>query len=386
MSYIIFYIVVLAALGITGIVFYGFFKELQHLFSQAEYVTDFFKNNAYTFIRHTTNPLLKPSEYDFEKEAVFNPAAVWDGERTHLFYRAIGSDGISRIGYASSKDGMTIDERLPYPVYALENSNPHLNAVGKERAEKLHPELVASGGSWGGTEDPRAVVIEDRMYLTFSAFYNWDALRIGMTSISLPDLQAKRWNWSPLSYLSPKGQVHKNWVLFPEKIKGKFAILHSISPTPTIDYRNVLSAIGKTEAEIESPQGARTKGRDGFWDNWVRGAGPAPIKTDKGWLVLYHATDREKHSHEYQIGAMLLDLDNPQKVIARAPAPLLSPYAHYETNGAKPGIVYTCGATAYDDTLTVYYGASDNFVCAASTPLAAFLEKLIKQEPSLLTA
>jgi predicted GH43/DUF377 family glycosyl hydrolase len=385
MRYVIFYIVVLAALGVTGIVLYSFYAQLSKLFARAEYVTDFFKKNAYTFIRHIGNPLLTPSQYDFEKQAVFNAAAVHDGEKTHLFYRAVGADGISRIGYASSTDGISIDERLPYPIYALEGPSPHLASARKEHAEKFYPELVASGGSWGGTEDPRAVIIEDRVYLTFSAFHNWDALRIGMTSLSLEDLKAKRWNWSPLTYLSPKGQVHKNWVLFPEKIKGQFAILHSISPNPTIDYRKSIAAIGKSEPEIQSSQGARTAGNKDSWDNWVRGAGPAPIKTDKGWLVLYHATDREKHGHEYQIGAMLLDLDTPEKVIARAPAPLLSPYAEYEISGAKPGVVYTCGATVINDTLTVYYGAADNFVCAATTPLSEFLEKLIHQVPVEIT-
>jgi predicted GH43/DUF377 family glycosyl hydrolase len=79
---------------------------------------------------------------------------------------------------------------------------------------------------------------------------------------------------------------------------------------------------------------------------------------------------------------MLLDLLDPTRVLARAPVPVLEPDAHYENNGAKPGIVYACGATAHDDKLTVYYGAADNFVCSASTQLSSFVDALRKETPS----
>ena len=376
-------ILVVAALFVTGLFLWGVWHALLVVFGK--HPTLDFKRNSFTFTRHANNPILQPGKYDFEKESTMNPAAIRVEDQTHLFYRAIGSDGVSRIGYANSKDGVTIDERLPYPVFALEGPDPHLAAMRRAHAEMHHPGLVASGGSWGGTEDPRAVVIDDRAYLSFGAFHNWDSMRIAVTSIALQDLKKKNWKWSRPTFLSPQNQVHKNWVLFPEKIHGNFAILHSISPTIEIDYRDDLSAVGTTEPYIESPQGARTKGRGGHWDNWVRGVGPAPIKTNKGWLVFYHATDREKYSHEYQVGAMLLDTNDPTKVIARAPAPVLSPDAHYETGGSKPGVVYATGATTDGDTLTLYYGASDNFVCAATTSLSGFLKKLLDHEQSIMT-
>ncbi|MDR3546731.1 MAG: hypothetical protein P4M11_00395 [Candidatus Pacebacteria bacterium] len=372
-----------AALFVTGLFVWGVWHALRTAFGKP--ATFNFKKNPFTLTRHANNPLLHPGKYDFEKEAVMNPAAIHDGDTTHLFYRAIGNDGVSRIGYASSKDGSTINERLPYPVFALEGPDPHLAALRRQYAEQNHPGLVASGGSWGGTEDPRAVIIDDRAYLSFSAFHSWDSLRIAVTSIALSDLKNKIWKWTRPMFLSPVNQVHKNWVLFPEKIGGKFAILHSISPKIEIAYRNDLASVGTSEPYIESPQGARTKGRTSHWDNWVRGVGPAPIKTDKGWLVFYHATDREKHVHEYQIGAMVLDKNDPTRVIARSPAPVLSPDAHYETGGAKPGVVYATGATTKDDQLTLYYGASDNFVCAASTSLSGFMKRLLDHEQAILS-
>ena len=376
-------VLVLAALFVTGLFLWGVWYALRTVVGKRPTID--FKHNPFTFIRHANNPLLQPSKYEFENQFVMNPAAIHDGEKTHLFYRAVGNDGVSRIGYANSKDGTAIDERLPYPVFALEGADPHLAALRRAYAENNYPALVASGGSWGGTEDPRAVIIDDRAYLSFGAFHSWDSLRIAVTSIAVSDLKKKNWKWSRPMFLSPINQVHKNWVLFPEKINGKYAILHSVSPTIEIAYRDELADVGTREPYIESPQGARTKGREGHWDNWVRGVGPSPIKTDKGWLVFYHATDRENYSHEYQVGAMLLDKNDPTKVIARAPAPVLSPDAHYETNGAKPGVVYATGATVDGDVLTIYYGASDNFVCAATTSLSEFLKKLLNHEQAIMT-
>jgi beta-1,2-mannobiose phosphorylase / 1,2-beta-oligomannan phosphorylase len=383
MSLLVLYIVIVLGLFVTGLFVWGTFQILFTPWrTRIRYP---FKTNPFSFQRHDSNPLLQPSHHDFEGQAVMNPAAVFDGERTHLFYRAVGNDGVSRIGYASSKDGKTIDERLPYPVFALEGADPHLAAARREHAEKNHPDLVASGGSWAGTEDPRAVIIADRLYLSFSAFHSWNSVRIAVSSISLPDLKLRKWNWSKPTFLSPANQVHKNWVLFPEKINGNFAVLTSVSPNVEITYRKNLESVGVTEPAIEAKQGPRTQGRSGYWDNWVRGAGPSPLKTAFGWLLFYHATDRNGYGHEYQVGAMLLDKNDPTKVIARAPAPVLSPDAHYETHGAKPNIVYACGATTEGDKLTLYYGAADNVVCAASTSLSEFLRKLLRHEATPFT-
>ena len=386
MNSLIFPVILLVAVGITALFLWGLWHTLIAAFSNSKKNTS---SHDFALSRHSANPILQPSSYDFEHEAVMNPAAVHDGDRTHLFYRAIGNDGVSRIGYASSEDGTTFDDRLPYPVFALEGSDPHLNAMRRAYAEKNHPALVASGGSWGGTEDPRAVQIDGRVYVSFSAFHNWDSVRIGVTSIAMEDLQQKKWKWSPPSFLSAPNQVHKNWVLFPEKISGKFAMLHSISPKIEVAYRNDLSEVGRYEPLIASEERARADlvdTKSGFWHSRMRGAGAPPIKTPFGWLLFYHAMQADEPS-KYKMGAMMLDANDPTHVIARAPVPVLEPTAHYENSGIKPGIVYACGATAHNDTLTVYYGAADNVIGAATAPFSHFVEKLMNHEsPTLALA
>lgn len=323
--------------------------------------------------RHENNPIMSPQSHnDWETVGTFNPAALQDKNgRVHLLYRAIGNDGVSRIGYASSPDGLKIDERLSYPVFAMQKPRQNL----KDEEKRYDPVMYPSGGSWGGTEDPRLVQIDDKVYMTFNAFDGWDFIRIAITSIKADDFFSKRWKWSRPIFISPKNQINKNWLLFPEKIGGKFALIHTIVPKVMVEYVDSLDAMTK---EISSPRkGGPQPGRENHWDNMVRGGGPPPIKTDRGWLVLYHAMDKRQAHIGYKLGAMLLDLNDPQKVIARSPAPLLTPDEWYE-NDWKPGVVYACGATIKDGTLYVYYGGGDKHVAVAHTPVKELLEWLIK--------
>jgi hypothetical protein len=162
-----------------------------------------------------------PSLHVMLIHGTFNPAVYQHKDGTvHLLYRAIGADGVSRVGYASSKDTIHFDEKLSYPVFAMQNPRP-IGRSGEMYDQKLYP----SGGSWYGVEDPRMVEIEGHLYLTFSVFGGWDFVRMGVASISIEDLLAQHWNWSKPKLISPEGQINKNWVLFPEKINGKFVII-----------------------------------------------------------------------------------------------------------------------------------------------------------------
>lgn len=327
------------------------------------------------------NPVIEPGTHPWSAEAVFNPAAVALNGRTHLIYRAIGLDGVSRLGYASSGNGILFDERLPYPVFV--STRPRGGVGGPKR---YSPVIYPSGGSWGGCEDPRMVAIDGRIYLTFNMFDGWDFIRVALTSISEKDFLAKRWNWTQPLLISPPNQIHKNWVLFPEKVHGKFAVLHSIVPKIEVEYRDALDEIGVTEPFIESWQGPRSSvpGREGAWDTTVRGAGPPPIKTKHGWLLFYHATEAHE-GHRYKLGAMLLDLDDPTKVLYRSAHPILLPDEAYENNG-KPGIVYACGAVERDGLLYIYYGGADKVVCVAFAPIQAFLTALMNGEHPAFTS
>lgn len=319
--------------------------------------------------RAPENPLISPTPYShWQSECAFNPAVVRDDEgKFHLIYRAIGNDGVSRFGYAASADGINFDDRCPYPVFEAA-SVANLNRGTRKFDRKMYP----SGGSWGGYEDPRLVIIGGRVYMTFIAFGGWHDIRIGLTSIAVEDLKRKRWNWKEPFFISPEGERHKNWVLFPEKINGKYAIFHGIAPKIYVDYVDSLTEpFTIVSPRPEGPQ----PGRKDFWDNRMRGIGPPPIKTGLGWLVLYHAIDQEE-PHKYKLGAMVLDLHDPTKVLYRSPEPILSPDMHYENDG-KPGIVYASGAVVRNDILYVYYGGGDKHVCIAQTPLKELLDYLV---------
>ncbi|MEK7641637.1 MAG: hypothetical protein AAB365_01430 [Patescibacteria group bacterium] len=321
--------------------------------------------------RHHANPVMSPRPHqEWEAHGTLNPAAVEDDTgRVHLLYRAIGDDGLSHIGHASSADGLSFDRRSSFPVYqpGVEEKRPDY----KKDIRAYDPGIYTSGGGWGGHEDPRAVRIGSRVYMTYTAFQGWDSVRIGLTSIAVADLKKERWNWRKPKLISAAGQVNKNWLIFPEKINGKYAILHSIVPNVLIDYVDDLDG---TFPPIQSKRLAGPQpGRKGFWDKSVRGAGPPPIKTDIGWLLLYHAQD----DHRYRLGAMILDKNDPTKVLYRSPEPILSPEMCYENDG-KPGVVYASGAVVKDGELMVYYGGGDKHVCVAQTGLDSLLAWLMQ--------
>jgi len=323
--------------------------------------------NARVLKRHSANPILKPQSHnDWENDATFNPAALHLDGKIHLIYRAIGNDGISVFGYASSKDGVTIDERLDYPVFALASPLE----LAKKSSSVKSP--YVSGGSWAGCEDPRLTLVGKRIYMTYVMFDGCNPPGVGMTSISVSDFLNKVWKWKKPMYISKPGEIQKNWMVFPEKVKGKFAILHSITPKISIKYVDKLNDKNLVVESMKMP------GTDEHrWDNIVRGAGAPPLKTKYGWLVLYHAMDK-RDPNKYKVGAMLLDHDDPTKILHRCKHPILEPVVHYENNGAKAGVVYVCGAVIKENTLFVYYGGADSVVCVATENLDEFLEDLTK--------
>lgn len=325
------------------------------------------------------NPVISPSIYGWESEATLNPAAVSSGGVVHLFYRALGSDGISRIGYASSKDGIHFDTRLTYPVYtseSYEEAKKHFPYTSPARLV-YDRDLYSSGGGWGGCEDPRAVLIDGYVYMTFNVFNGWKSMRVAVVSIKEKNLLDRKWNWENFAYLSKPGDRQKNWVLFPEKINGKFALFYNLDRGDPdrvhVAYLNNLdSSETPTPEEALDPQ--RIPDHDVAWHYRTRSAACPPIKTEDGWLLLYHAMDR-KEPNKYKVGALLLDLNDPEKVLYRSNHPILEPDLWYE-NDYKPGIVYANGAVVKNGQLLVYYGGGDKFVCIASIPLDQLIASL----------
>jgi beta-1,2-mannobiose phosphorylase / 1,2-beta-oligomannan phosphorylase len=325
-------------------------------------------NDPYQLTRYEHNPILTHITHNpHEDIAAFNPSVVLgsDGD-FHMLYRAIGSDGVSRLGYAKSSDGKNFNFRLPYPVLHLDSSL-YLPQTISEYDFSKNP----SGGSSFGLEDPRLTKIGNEVFVFLNIFAGWNFMKIGITKILENDFINNRFKWSPITIISPDSERHKNWTLFPEKINGKYAILHGISPKIMIDYVEDIDQ----KFTIKSDRGEGTQpGRENNWDTHVRSAGPAPIKTEKGWLVLYHAND-SREPHKYKLGAMLLDLQDPTKVLYRGNQPILVPDMHYENEG-KPGIVYSCGAVIKNNTLYVYYGGGDKCCCVAETEVDSLLSWL----------
>ena len=328
--------------------------------------------------RSDKNPVLEPNPaHWWESEAVFNPAAVYDNGRVHVLYRAMGADGISRIGYASSKDGIHFDERLPYPVFS-----PTRDFGLPERNRVYGPlsysqTAYASGGGWGGCEDPRAVKIGDEILMTFVAFDGWGFVRVALTSILNKDFLQKEWVWKNPALLSPPNEIHKNWVLFPEKVNGKYAILHSITPKILIEYVDNLEEFDSPNRFIKGS--TRHGGREGKWDDVVRGAGAPPIKTPHGWLLFYHGMNSQQSHIGYKVGAMLLDLDDPRRVLYRTNYPVLEPKEWYEHDW-KPNVIMATGAVVMGEDLLVYYGGGDKRVAVAKANLRDFIRQMMHGE------
>lgn len=205
--------------------------------------------------------------------------------------------------------------------------------------------------TWG-IEDPRITKIDDRFLVTYSAVSE-KGVAVGL--LSTRDFRSFTREGTILA------PTNKDVVLFPERIGGKYMMVH----------RPVPEGIGKPEMWIaESPDlvhwgnhrflmGLSCRG----WDSARIGAGCAPIRTDEGWLLLYHGADAD---HRYCMGAALLDLNDPGRVVARTKEPILSPEAEYEQHGFFGGVVFACGAVVRDGLVTMYYGVSDESTASAT--------------------
>lgn len=328
--------------------------------------------------KHPNNPILSPLHNSlWESEAAFNAAAIYEDGKVHLIYRAVGSGGVSMLGYATSSDGLTIDTRSRHPIYF-----PRESFEGAAQKTCQYPRTYISGPGSGGCEDPRIAKVDGRYYLTYVAFNGWFP-RLAMSSISEQDFKSQNWNWTRPVVISQPNVVDKSGAILPEKVSGKYVIFHRVFPHILVDFVDSLEDLdGKTNfLKGEYKIGPRKY----HWDSRKVGVGATPLKTDDGWLVIYNAVD-DRDDSKYKIGAMLLDLKDPTQVIARSENPILEPTEHYENGGLKYGIVYPCGAVNIDNQLIVYYGGSDQYLCAATAPMNYFVSELKKHGTPQLSA
>jgi predicted GH43/DUF377 family glycosyl hydrolase len=308
-----------------------------------------------TFERYEGNPVLEPiAENEWESKAVFNPAALYKDGKTYLFYRAMSGDDTSVFGYAESRDGYKISKRLPYPAY-----------VPREAFEMK----AAPGNS--GCEDARFTEIDDTLYMTYTAVNAAEPPRVALTTIPTKDFLAKKFgNFSSPVIISPPGHDDKDACLFPEKIGGRYVILHRIQPSIDINTFDELDFDGThflTHNPFVFP-------RKGMWDSAKVGISSVPIKTDKGWILLYHGVSED--DHRYRVGVLLLDLKNPEKILARSRYPLFEPVEPYEKEGIVPNVVFPCGSIIRGGKLYIYYGAADKVVGVATMTCKKLFEHL----------
>lgn len=331
------------------------------------------KGNYPMLAKHYKNPVITARvNVPWESQGAFNPAAVYEKGRVHLGYRAIGDSGLSVVGYASSKDGIHFDDRPVTPMYIPREDFEWSGGTDTDSYSQF-----MSGGGYGGCEDPRLTHIDERFYLLYVAYNGRTGPRVAMSSIHEDDFYAKNWSaWEKPSLISKPGVIDKNACLLPEKINGKYVIFHRIFPHILIDFVEELNFDGSTKYLMGEHKISPT---DFGWDSRKVGAGPPPLKTHDGWLLIYHAVD-DKNDSQYKMGAMLLDLENPTQVLYRTQKPILAPTEWYENHGFKAGVAYPCGAVIKDDTLFVYYGGADSYVCVATAPLHEFLYHLKNQE------
>jgi beta-1,2-mannobiose phosphorylase / 1,2-beta-oligomannan phosphorylase len=305
--------------------------------------------------RYKKNPILLPNkDHWWESKAVFNPAVLYDGNKVHMLYRAIGEyeQYISRLAYACSNDGISFERK---------------NEIAFEPTE---------GYEKYGIEDPRLVAIDNQIYFSYVVLSDY-VRKVPVCSTALATTNDFN-NYTRLGIITRKGSDDKNVVLFPEKINQKYLSLHKprswVGPRFGVDKPSIWIGQGNTLSNFENYILLMKPEQD--WEELKIGAGPPPIKTKHGWLLIYHGVDKDV---VYRAGAALLDLNDPLKVIARTKQPILQPEEPYERIGDINNVVFPTGACVIDDKLHVYYGGADKVCCLAIVELSALLQYILNE-------
>ena len=353
-----------------------------------------------------TKLLLKPEDFkpsfdSFKIEGVFNPAAVrLPNKKIFLYVRVaevfksrkneyVYPQIISRDGYVIKKNNISLDKikfiddsffYLKNGRYIIRNISHFRKVVLDESGFKIgkieqKPSFTGiSGESDYGVEDPRIVKIKNKYFMTYVSV----SLEKGVSSslaVSFFLLNLKKWSRKGIIFR----EQNKDVVLFPEKINNKYVFLHRPSgvfnftkPSIWISYSKDLVYFGKEEPII--------KPRENSWDSEKVGSGPPPIKTKKGWLLIYHGVSKKSGKNVYCAGAVLLDLKNPEKILARTPKnrPLFKPEEKYEKKGFVDNVVFPTGLIKdlNNKDLLIYSGAADKYITVKKIPLNEILDSL----------
>ena len=306
-------------------------------------------SNPFKLVKYFNNPILRenPSE-SWESLAVLNPASIKIKGVTHLFYRASDKQERSVIGYAKLKNNFEVFYRSKIPCYF-----PRCDF------EK------------NGCEDPRVVLIDNKIYMFYTGF-NPPSAGVCVSYLSVSDLERENWkNWSEPVFLSQDGVDDKDACIIPKKINDKYYFIHrvnnsmSISEIPNLNFQKNQISPYQVLADV----------RSGMWDDLKIGISTQPIETKYGWLIFYHGISSQ--DKKYRTSAMLLDLENPKKVLSRLKEPILEPDFKERREAVVSNVVFPCGAVVEEDTIYLYYGADDKWVSAAKLSLSSLLKELV---------
>jgi predicted GH43/DUF377 family glycosyl hydrolase len=286
--------------------------------------------------RSLKNPVIKPRpEIEWEVRGTFNPGVAKNSEVIHILYRAVDEHNISSLGYANTIDGETILDRSVEPVFSR-----------AEPSEQL------------GCEDPRITAFNGTFYVFYTA-YSQRGPRIALASTA--DFKNyERYGVVGLDY------DDKDCVLFPQRIGGKLAAFHRVEPDIEIGFFDDLQKLHMAsqnphpESYLERVRANVVMKPEKKWEEKKIGIGPPPIRTEAGWIVIYHGVDSNL---VYRAGVALLDLENPRRVIARTPEPILEPEEDYEKVGVVPNVVFPTGVVVIKDELRVLRRSRPRLLC-----------------------
>ncbi len=294
--------------------------------------------------RYEGNPILTKDDVPYPVETVHNAGVVKYNGKYIMLFRSHLATGRSIIGIAESDDGFKFRVR-PKPFIV-----PSKETVFSEYEEF-------------SVEDPRITPLEGAYYITYSA-YSAHGVRIGL---------AKTTDFKTVERVAFITQAdYRNTVLFPERINGRYVKLdrpHSdISPWSIwISYSPDLRHWGDSRVVMKPVKY--------HWDEMKIGPGAPLIRTDKGWLSIYHGVFQTMDGCIYRLGAALHKLDDPAQVLGVGDRWILQPEDQWEVTGYVHNVVFTCGAVPEDDgTLKLYWGGADTVMCAG----VAVIDELVE--------
>ena len=311
----------------------------------------------YQCARAKENPVISPiGTHAWEAKATFNPGAIQIGNTTHILYRALSNDNTSSVGYANTKDGVTVAERLADPIY-----------VPREDFERKK-----INGANSGCEDPRVTQIGKDIYMCYTAYDSVSPPRVAITCISEKNFLARNWKWEKPLLITPSGFDDKDTCIFPKKTKNGYMILHRVGNQVCADYVRTLDFTKESVKKCIRLFGPRINS----WDSSKVGIAAPPIETKYGWLLIYHGVSKDHGT--YRVGAVLLDKKDPAIVLSRTTDPIFEPQEPYEKVGIVNNVVFPCGITVRNKLLYLYYGGGDTVTGVATIDLQLLLDVLMR--------